>query len=459
MNAHSKLKVARLTAATLCAILPVAALAQLSAADAGKLGTTLTPMGAEKGANAAGTIPAWDGGITKVPAGLTYRAGGNYPDPFAADKPLFTITGANADRYKDNLSPGQMALLKKYPTYKMVVYPTRRSAAFPEGHYRETKECATKAKLVPGGNGVTGCVGGVPFPIPKNGNEAIWNSTLRYRGDTFAMHWSQAAVTRTGEFALVKFEYEYDFHYGNLSKPVAQRENNKVLNYLQVTTAPARLAGQILLVHETVDQTREPRSAWTYNPGQRRVRLAPNVAYDNPGTAADGLRTNDDFGMFNGATDRYEWKLVGKKEMFIPYNSYKLSDPALKYTDILKAGHINQDLARYELHRVWVVEGTLKAGTSHIYSKRTFFIDEDSWAVTVTDKYDGRGELWRVAEQHNENWYNVPMFFGTLEVHNDLQSGRYIAMGLRSEEAKIFEPIKRNAADYSPNSLRGIGTR
>jgi len=433
------------------------ALSEMSAADIAKLGTTLTPLGGEKAGNAAGTIPAWDGGITKPVAG--YKPGGYYPDPYPTDKPLFTITGANADQYKDKLPVGAVAMLKKYPTYKMVVYPTRRSAASPEGHYRETKECAAKAKLAPGANGVVGCMGGTPFPVPKDANEVIWNALLRYVGDTFAMHWSQAAVTRGGDYALVKFEYEYDFSYGNLSKPVAQREANKKLNYLQSTTAPARLAGQILLVHETVDQTANPRSAWTYNPGQRRVRLAPNVAYDNPGTAADGLRTNDDFGMYNGATDRYDWKLVGKKEMYVPYNSNKLSDPSLKYSDILKPGHINQDLARYELHRVWVVDATLKAGTSHIYSRRTFYIDEDSWQILGVDKYDGRGELWRYAEQHNEIWYNIPALFGTLEVHNDLQSGRYIAMGLRSEEKVIYEPIKRTAGDYTPSNLRGTGTR
>ena len=449
-----------LAAATLGALtLSVGAYAELAAADLAKLGTTLTPMGAEKAANAAGTIPAWDGGITKVPAGVTFKSGGLYPDPFPTDKPLFTITAATADKYKDNLSPGQLAMLKQYPTYKLNVYTTRRTASYPEKHYAETKECAGKAKLAAGGNGVVGCTGGTPFPIPKNGNEAIWNMILHYKGDTFAQHWAQAAVTASGDFALVKFEYEYDMSYGNLSKPVAQRENNKVLNYLQVTTAPARLAGQILLVHETVDQSKDPRSAWTYNPGQRRVRLAPNVAYDNPGTAADGLRTNDDFGMFNGATDRYEWKLIGKKEMYIPYNSYRMSDPKLKYTDQLKPGHMNQDLARYELHRVWVVDATLKPGTSHIYSRRTFYIDEDSWNVVLVDKYDGRGQLWRFSEQHSETWYDVPMWFGTVEVHHDLQSRRYIAMGLRSEEKVIYEPIKRTAGDYTPQNLRNLGTR
>jgi hypothetical protein len=433
------------------------AAAELSAADLAKLGTTLTPMGAEKAGNAAGTIPAWDGGITKPVAG--YVQGGHYPDPFPNDKPQFTIDQGNVDKYKDQLSAGTVAMIRKYPDYKLPVYQTRRTASFPACHYEETKQCAAKAKLAPGGNGVEGCSGGVPFPIPKNGNEAIWNTELRYAGDTYALSWDQAAVTRTGDYTVVKFEYEYDFSYGNCSKPQSAREANKKLNYLQSVMAPARLAGQILLVHETVDQAKEPRSAWTYNPGQRRVRLAPNVAYDNPGTAADGLRTNDDFGMFNGATDRYEWKLVGKKEIYVPYNSFRLNDPKYKYSDILKPGHINEDLSRWELHRVWIVDSTVKQGTSHIYARRTFYIDEDSWAILLIDKYDARGELWRTAELHNQNWYDVPMFYAGVEVHNDLQSGRYIAMGLTNEVKRINERIKRSPGDYTPNNLRGAGTR
>jgi len=273
------------------------------------------------------------------------------------------------------------------------------------------------------------------------------------------MTWNQAAVTRDGSYTPVRFEYEYDFSYGNLGKPEKEREANKLTNFLQTVTAPARLAGQILLVHETVDQVAEPRTAWIYNPGQRRVRLAPNVAYDNPGTASDGLRTNDDFQMYNGATDRYDWKLVGKQELYVPYNSYQLSGNALKYQDILKPGHINPEHARYELHRVWVVEANLKPGTSHLYKKRVFYLDEDSWTVVVTDKYDARGELWRVSEQHAIVFYDVPMYYGTVEVHHDLQSGRYLAMGLRNEEPVVYQRIKRRPADFTPAGLRRVGVR
>ena len=215
-----------------------------------------------------------------------------------------------------------------------------------------------------------GCSGGIPFPIPKDGNEAIWNAELRYRGDTFAQNWAQAAVTRTGDYALVKFEYEYDFQYGNCSKPAsaARAEQDPELPAESPRRRRASRARSCWCTRRwTRPRSRARRGPTT--PGQRRVRLAPNVAYDNPGTAADGLRTNDDFGMFNGATDRYNWKLVGKKEMYMPYNSYRMTAPNLKYSDVLKPGHLNQDLARYELHRVWVVEATLKPGTSHIYAQ------------------------------------------------------------------------------------------
>ncbi len=434
-----------------------AAVAAVPEEEAAKLGKSLTPLGAETAGNAAGTIPAWTGGITKPVAG--YKEGGHYPDPFSDDKPLFTIDAGNMETYKEHLTPGQMGLMKKYPAFKMKVYPTRRSTAFPQKHYDESVENAGKVKLTAGGNGFVGSTGGIPFPIPKSGLEAIWNHLARYRGNTYSVQWSQAAVLRDGAYTPVRFEYEYDMHYGSATKAEQDKEENKLFNFLQIVTAPARLAGQILLVHEFADQVKQPRQAWTYNPGQRRVRLAPQVAYDSPGTASDGLRTNDDFLMFNGATDRYEWKLLGKKEMYIPYNSYKISGNTLKYGDILKPGHINTEHARYELHRVWVVDATLKSGTSHIYKRRTFYIDEDSWAVVLVDKYDSRGELWRVGELHSMNFYNIPMYYGTLEVHYDLQSGRYLAMGLRNEEPKVYTTIQRNPSHFTPAGLRGLGTR
>ena len=415
-----------------------------------------TPLGAEAAGNAAGTIPPWQGGIKAPPE--SHRSGVPYRDPYATDKPMFEISAANVEQHRARLTPGQIALLQKYPAWKMHVYATRRSAAFPTAVYDETAANAGVAKLAPGGNGVTGTTGGVPFPVPKDGLEAIWNTLLRYRGDTYATRWRQAAVTRGGGYTMVNFDYEFDFGYGNLSNR-PRKDDNNLVHRLQTITGPARLAGQMLLVNDPVDPARAPRDAWTYDPGEHRVNPASYFAYDYPGTASDALTTSDDFGMYNGATDRYEWKLVGKQELFIPYNSYRISSNELDAADALRPGHLNPDLARYELHRVWVVEATLKEGARHIYKKRVFYIDEDSWSIAVTDKYDTAGELWRVAEQHSINCYDVPMLYGTVEVHSDLRSSRYLVMGLRNGVPGFFEKIKRTSADYTPAVLRAIGVR
>jgi Protein of unknown function (DUF1329) len=428
-----------------------------------QLGTTptslYTPMGAERAGNAAGTIPPWTGGLTMTPPGIVHSAGRHYADPFRDDKPLFTITAANVERYKGQLSAGQLALFRHIPNYAMNVYETRRTAAYPAKHYEQTRACAGKAQLTPGGNGVVGCSGGVPFPIPQNGLEAIWNHLLRYWGDAFEMHFVHIAPARDGSFTPAEFTYQAEFHYGNLSKAPNELIANRRANYLQRVTAPARLAGEVILIHENVDHSKDARSAWIYNPGQRRVRLAPTVGYDNPIVGGEGQRTVDDQFMYNGAPDRYDWKLLGKQELYVPYNSYRLADPAAKYRDLARPQHLAAEYLRYELHRVWVVEATLKPGANHLYAKRVFYIDEDSWKIVVTDRYDARGQLWRVGEQHSITMYDLALYFPTVEVHHDLQNGRYIAMGLRNEEKLFHLPLSKATVDFTPQGIRGIGTR
>ncbi len=444
-------------ALALVAGLTVTARAELSPDEIAKLGTELTPLGGVKAGNADGTIPAWDGGLSTPPA--EWEEGTHFIDPFADDEVLFTITSINVDEYADKLTEGQKALLTTYPdTYEMNVYPTRRSAAFPKRIDDATKHIAATARLVEGGNGVTGAINGIPFPIPKEGVEVIWNHLLRYRADSAARTIGQAAPTRGGSYTMVKFHDEFYMQY-SMRDMSEEKLNNRILFFKQEVMAPARLAGGILLVGETLDQVKEHRNAWLYNPGQRRVRRAPNVAYDNPGTAADAMRTSDQFDMYNGAPDRYDWKLVGRKEIYIPYNSYKLQDPSVKNKDILTPLHINQELVRYELHRVWVVDATLKEKARHIYKRRVFYLDEDSWQIVVVDAYDKRDQLWRVSEGHAMTYYNVPSVWTALEVHTDLQAGRYLAIGLNSEFPPYEFGIERSLEDYTPAALRRAGKR
>ncbi len=430
--------------------------AELSADQVARLGADLTPFGGERAGNAEGTIPPWEGGITVPPA--SYTPGMHHPDPYADDRVLFTIDQSNMEQYKEKLTQGQQAMLTAYKSFYMNVYPTRRSASAPQRIYDATRKVAATARLSDDGNGVTGAVIGIPFPIPDNGLEAIWNHLVRFRGQTVVRYIGQAMPTRGGDYTLVRFEDELDLRYVHQDM-TEEKLNNILLLFKQKVVAPARLAGSILLVQETLNQVKENRRAWIYNQGQRRVRRAPNVAYDNPGTASDGLRTNDQFDMFNGAVDRYDWKLLGKREMYVPYNSYKLHSDKLRYAEILTPLHINSEFPRYELHRVWVVDATLKEGLRNIYKRRTFYIDEDSWQILAVDIYDNRDQLWRVAEGHVINYYEVPTIWTTLEVTTDLQAGRYLALGLDNETSIYDFGVKRSFEDYTPAALRREGRR
>jgi hypothetical protein len=441
------------------AIVSTATLAKVSPAEVAKLNNELTPMGAVRGANKDGSIPAWNGGITSVPAG--YTVGDHHIDPFSADNVKYTITAANVAQYKAMLTPGQVKLFETYPdTYKMNVYQSRRSASYPEHVYQASIDNAGRTELVEGGNGIENAAVGLPFPVPKDGLEAIWNHILRYRGEAITRQGGQAAPTASGDYTYLGFDDQLMLPYGEKGASAAKlKETNILFKFKQKVTEPARLAGTALLVHETMNQIQTPRQAWTYNTGQRRVRRAPNVAYDTPGTASDGLRTTDDFDMFNGAPNRYNWILKGKQELLIPYNDYRLHSDSLKYADILQPGHINPEHVRYEKHRVWVVEANLKSDTRHTYKKRVFFIDEDSWQIAVTDIYDNRDELYRVGVAHGLNYYEVPTQWSTLEVFHDLQSRRYIAMGL-DNEAKMYDfSAELKDISFTSSALRREGRR
>lgn len=434
--------------------------AAVSANEAAKLGNALTPFGAEKAGNADGTIPAWTGGVTAAPAGYA-GPGSHHVDPFAADAPLFTISKDNVAQYKDKLSAGQIALIDAYPaTFRMPVYPARRSASAPQWVYDNTIKNATTAKLVDGGNGFSDGFGGIPFPIPQNGLEAIWNHIARFKGIYLKLHMTNAVVQQSGALALSSSQQEVKYKYYD-PKGSFQSLNNTMFLYTSTSLKPVRFAGESSLVHETLNQVTEPRQAWAYNPGQRRVRRAPTLSYDTPTGASEAMQTVDSVDMYNGAPDRYDWKLVGKKEIYIPYNSYKLSASGVKYEELLQPGHLKPDLTRYELHRVWVVEATLKPGVRHLYAKRTFYIDEDSWQISLIDQYDSRGSLWRVAMAYLKNYYDLPTTYAAAETNYDLQSRRYFVTGLDSEEeksAEFFLPVPDDNY-FEPSALRRRGVR
>jgi hypothetical protein len=362
-------------------------LAAITPEEAAQLGKNLTATGAEKAGNADGTIPEYTGGLRTPPPGYVHGSA-VWPDPYADEKPLFTITADNVGKYADKLPEAMVETFKVFPEFQMPIYPTHRSFWMPKWAEENTLNSATKAQTANGGLSLKDVRAAVPFPIPKTAEEVMWNHLVQYHGLHFHIDYAAYLVDRNGrKIEAADLSENWEFPYWDPN-------SNDFAGYREIVTfnGPPRMAGELLLVHETINPVEYPRKVWQYLPGQRRVKLAPEIAFDTLNLACAGMMTYDETFGFNGSMERYNWKIIGKKEMYVPYNMYKTL--TLKLPD-WKGWFFDPSFYRFELHRVWIIEATLKEGKRHLYHRRRWYIDEDSWAALVAPNWDASGKLWR----------------------------------------------------------------
>jgi hypothetical protein len=458
---------ARWTATALAAALALAAPAAFAVPTEEEIarlgGPELTPVGAERAGNAEGTIPEWTGGVTEPPPG--WEPGMKRPDLFADDEILFTIDASNVDQHADKLTPGQIALIKSYDGYTMNVYPSRRSCAYPPQDYEFVKDNARNARVDDQCFLLAGMRNPV-FPIPKTGCEAIQNVRVSSFNGLTGYDRREATLipTKSGSFVPVVRRQVLYFRTHDPAYKTFDDLDGVWTKSLSHNFAPPKQAGEITLVHSLTDGHLK---AWTYNPGQRRVRRNPNFEYDNPIPGFQGLMTIDATNGFVGAADRYNWKLLGKRELYIPYNNLKFFDSNLKYKDLIKPRYARRDLIRYELHRVWVIEGTVRDDKRHTIARRVFYVDEDVWFASVVDGYDTRGNLWRVSEHLPQLLFEIPSCVNNGGIYYDLVAGRYVITPAFNEEKEArYEHLgteDRKVADdrglFKPDDLRRMGRR
>lgn len=422
--------------------------AKAPADQVAKLGKELTPVGAEAGPSADGLVPKW------TPAKQQGKLSGEFAsDPtIEAEKPQFTITAAELAKYGDKLSEGHKYLLKTFKTYKMQVYPSHRNVAWPDFIYKSTAENAANCTLE-GTDNPDNCKQGFPYPIPQNGAEVIWNHRLKWRGDSVRRQNDQMIVEADGRFQLAQLVEDVKFLYANEKDPVPLTQGKGLfLYYLSKIIAPTRTAGTMILVNESAGTGATGRAAWLYAPALKRIRRAPAVCCDNPYEGTDGQQFYDQVDMFNGVLERYTWRLVGKREMIVPYNNFKAS--RTKYAELAKPNHLNTDVPRYEYHRVWVVEATLRPGERHTYAKRVFYIDEDSWSVLMVDCYDGQGKLYNFQEGMAAPQANVLTHFTVPEIIYHFDSGRYFVTALQAEGAPNDYSVRYPEGFFSDNAVQ-----
>lgn len=438
----------------------LSALAEVSPEEAKQLGSSLTPWGAEKAGNKDGSIPAYTGGLTTPPASYNPSKKGILTDPFADEKPLFSVNAKNMAQYADNLSAGVKAALAKYPDARLDVYPSHRTATYPKRVVDNTLKNATQCKEV--GPKLVNCVGGLPFPIPKTGTQLTWNHQLAFMGASFTGRAATVFTDAAGKTVVMGVnDYWFDYPYYASSNNGTNVSNHERTRYDYVE--PARVAGEKILLHYKIDNA--PTSVWQYLPGQRRTKLSPDLAYDTPHPQSGGTAGMDQLYGFYGPTDRFDFKIVGKKEMLIPYNNFKMFSQECSLDKFFRKSFPNPDCLRWEMHRVWVVEGTLKEGKRHIFSKRVLYLDEDTYNVGVYDNYDMSGKIYRFAIQLGTPAYNDPELgtSGLATMHFDLQMGAWLMDNYASPNAPIKgaanTSLKMPEREWQPDALSGGGIR
>lgn len=434
--------------------------AKVTAEEAEQLKTTLTPLGGEKAGNADGSIPAWDGGYTTPIPG--FENGGRRPNPFKDDKILFTITAQNMNQYEDRLSDADKALLKKYPgTYRINVYKTRRTAAAPQPVYDNTYKNATRSYLE--GYDIRSAFGGIPFPVPKTGLEVIWNSMLYVRPSAWHFYNDAFMGTSNGKLVLLN-EAEaiqvMPYYKEDLTLETYEQEWDGEYWMLRLTPhGPPVKVGEGILGRQNL--TGSKSRSWLYMTGQRRVRQLPNACCDTPLSTLSGVVYYDEIEVWGGSEGLklFDWKIIGKKEMYIPYNCNMIMEPRDNF-EVVHNQHLNPDYVRYELHRVWIVEATLLPGKRHQCPRSIYYIDEDTWEVVSSARYDANGDLWRSGYALPLVMPDVPAVVPLIWGFFDLKNGVWIASNLYNkydEQFKIMPPYKDML--FTPSALLAEGVR
>ena len=438
------------------------ACAKASPEEVDKLGKSLTCTGGEKAGTASG-VPEFTGKWLGTPPGIDYKPHvGQHPvDPYKDEKPLFTITAENLSQYAERLTDGQKALFAKYPkTYRMPVYPGHRDFRFPDFVCESAKKNAQNAVMAASGMGVENAVkGALPFPIPKTGLELAFNNLLPFRAFNENTIRDNANVLADGTVAWGRM-YNRSLDLLDAPSEAGKPLVGLMAQGMNVTILPERDKGTVSVNAEPVDFGKDKRLTWSYDPGTRRVRQVPEYGFDQPMGGTGGKMTIDQDRLFNGSPVRYNWKMVGKKEIYVPANSYKIHANTVKYADLLKPGHANPDFMRYELRRVWVLEATLKEGYRHVYGKRVLFIDEDTGQALVSDYFDARGQLWQHALINYYYAFDANTFHAGTSFYYDLNSGGYAAYNLFQERpiGPILNKGDLTPSMFTPEAARNAGT-
>jgi hypothetical protein len=439
--------------ATTCFALQTVALAQSS--------PQFTVSGAERSGNADGRIPKSPERTDQPLPGWKPGASREQFSLYAKEIPLQIIAQNNVNQFEKMLSPGAIALLKSKPGYTMPVYPTHRSCGLPALVAENTLRFQGKAHIARNGWSIEDAtLPSIPFPHPRTGSEALWNFLVQYQG--LGVEWSNGKSylsPRSSDADPITYSWHARTYYPwaeGKSVPVGDMKAATTISY----RSPAAMSGQAVLQRFYFDK---PAESYYYFPGQRRMRRMANYAYDAPLIGFEKTYPSDAGSVFNGNPDRFEWVLKGKRELYVPYNALNITDKDAQGESIFGNKFISAKVRRYELHRVWVIEGNLRPGMRHSTPHKVIYLDEDSWSAVAGEDYDADGAIVRYKEAAAIPIWELgscsSLFTFTLY---DFVQDRYVRDGYISDERELKVFSKATAPwlrseSFSPEAITAQG--
>ena len=144
--------------------------------------------------------------------------------------------------------------------------------------------------------------------------------------------------------------------------------------------------------------------------------------------------------------------------MFVPYNNNRFYTLPVK--EVAGPQHVNPAALRYELHRVWIVEGTLAPGKHHVAPKRRLYVDEDTWFAVYSDSWDDKNRLWKFGHGTMYLAPEIPAVILGSQFVYDLLLGGYVygfAFNGEPEHYKVTPP--HPATTYTPAGFAAQAVR
>ncbi len=306
------------------------------------------------------------------------------------------ITSAEVDQVKEFLPSSLYDLMKNTDRWGessfivgsyQQVKPTPGRAAMTKKYYGQTKVGPNRELL--------NYTSGVPFPFSKDGTEMAHNARNRTYGDGYiGVDMGYIVDGRLKYDMTSEVHQDIAFFSGRQDiAPVPELAKNpkNIWRAFQMMYKQPPESRNLRIMDINYKDRLKASDSWMWFPTIRRIRRRATTEKQDANGGAD-FAGYDNWG-WDGPVQFNKYKYTGQKDLLMVRhsdNSKLVRTPG----DCLVDGSTRE---RVKMH---VVEVT-NIDEYFMYSKMTWYIDPETWAIIYLENYDRHGKLWKIFDwQH-----------------------------------------------------------